>query len=183
LKDGGLAAIALVVIGLMLSVLAHEGAHAIAGRLLGLPVGPIRLHGDGGDVLVAEDNNRSAATQAMLFAGPAANLILGVLLLLLLQLDAAATPGLTRLEPIMTTPDGLTHFRIRPPPERPASSLAGTVLMWLGLANLWLAFYNLLPIHRHDGWQILQIRSEARQLRRACEEWEAEKRRHDSGRG
>lgn len=155
----------LLTLGLMLSVLLHELAHAAAGRALGLPIGPIRLHGDGGDVAVATDRNRPRAEQMMLLAGPASNLMVAALCLAALALLGAAAE---RSTPVLIQAPGSApetwQFRTSPP-IRPPWRTGRTVLTWLAVGNLWLAFYNLLPLRRHDGWRILQLQRRIRRMR------------------
>jgi Zn-dependent protease len=115
-------------IGLLLSIVAHETAHALVARHFGIPIRSITLFIFGG---VAEMEGEPPTPRSELFmaaAGPAASLLLGLLLLL--------------LAPVFEADGGLTA--------------GGGVLSYLGFINLVLAVFNLVPAFPLDGGRMLR---------------------------
>jgi Zn-dependent protease len=120
------------------SVLVHELAHALVGRLGGVRVRRITLFMLGG-IAHLEAEPRTWRTEfVMAAAGPVTSFVLGFMFLWL----AAVVAG-----PIDT--------------EHPDAALAAlsplaTLLLWLGPVNLLLAAFNLLPGFPLDGGRVLR---------------------------
>ncbi|MFQ5927232.1 MAG: site-2 protease family protein [Terriglobia bacterium] len=111
---------------LFASVLAHELSHAVVARHYGLPVPRITLFIFGG---VAQLGHEPLAPRAELFIagiGPITSLVLGVLFLVFAKLIHAA------------------------------NDIASHTLFYLGLANIVLAIFNLLPGFPLDGGRVLR---------------------------
>ena len=113
-------------LGLVLSVLAHEAAHAVVGRRAGLQVEGITLSWLGGVTRMGGDVRSPGWQAAVAGAGPAASALLGAV-----ALAGSLASG------------GRGH-------------LAGSALAWLGVINLALAAFNLLPATPLDGARVLQ---------------------------
>ncbi|MFP1624603.1 site-2 protease family protein [Streptomyces sp. 5K101] len=112
---------------LVLSLLAHESAHAIAARRKGIPVHNLTLWALGG---VTEMDKPPAPGAAFLVAvsGPLTSLVVG---------GAALGAGM-----------GLD--------AGPGWTLPAAVLVWLGWANVLLGVFNLLPAAPLDGGRVVQ---------------------------
>lgn len=111
---------------LFASVLAHELSHAVVARHYGLPVPRITLFIFGG---VAQLGREPVAPRAELFIagiGPITSIVLGSLFLLLAELIHAAN-------------DIVSH-----------------TFLYLGIANIVLAVFNLLPGFPLDGGRVLR---------------------------
>lgn len=127
----GVAAFALGVLGALLflgSILLHELGHSVVARHEGLEVDGISLVFFGGVARLRGEPQTPGAEFRIAGAGPAASGMLAALFW-------GAGVGL----------DGLS----------PGSSLAD-VLLWLGLLNLILFVFNLLPASPLDGGRILK---------------------------
>lgn len=114
-------------LGLMLSILVHELSHAVVARHDGVPVERITLWMLGG---VAELGGHARTPQSELriaIAGPLTSLAVGAV-----SIVAAAVSAVAGL------------------PE-----LVVAVLSWLGLVNIVLAVFNLLPGAPLDGGRVL----------------------------
>ncbi|MBV7697544.1 site-2 protease family protein [Streptomyces sp. TRM70350] len=112
---------------LLLSLLAHESAHAVTARRKGIPVHSVTLWALGG---MTEMEKPPAPGAALLVAvsGPFTSLIAGGAAL-------AAGAGLS---------------------AGPGWHLPAAVLVWLGWANLVLGVFNLLPAAPLDGGRVVQ---------------------------
>lgn len=152
-QSQGLAAAALVVPLLILSVLAHELGHALVARRLGLIPMLIRLHPSGGETVLEGPAWSRAADRRISLAGPLVNILLGCLCLALLWLLAPSQPAWPDLAP------GRPVFSRPPPLPEPAALRA---LRWVGCGNLALAAVNLLPAYPLDGGRLLHSLMEAR---------------------
>ena len=120
------------------SVLVHELAHALVGRLGGARVRRITLFMLGGIAHLEAEPPTWRAELVMAAAGPATSFVLGFVFLWLAALVAG---------PIDT--------------EHPDAALAAlspfaTLLLWLGPVNLLLAAFNLLPGFPLDGGRVLR---------------------------
>lgn len=120
------------------SVLVHELAHALVGRLGGVRVRRITLFMLGGIAHLEAEPRTWRAELVMAAAGPATSFVLGLVFLWLAALVAG---------PIDT--------------EHPDAALAAlsplaTLLLWLGPVNLLLAAFNLLPGFPLDGGRVLR---------------------------
>ena len=135
-------AVATVVIpGIMLSILAHELGHALVARRLGLSVTAIRLHAGGGEALIAGWAWSRRVDTLITAAGPAVNVVLGVLCLAAYWM----LWDVLHLNMDMSRPTGLRSL-LRP--------FWATALWWLGVFNLVLAGVNLLPAFPLDGGRL-----------------------------
>jgi Zn-dependent protease/CBS domain-containing protein len=124
----------------LVSVLAHELAHALVGRRLGVEIRRITLFVFGGMAHMKGEPKTWQAELGMAIAGPIASLALGALCLML----AGVLAG-----PIVLDP------------QDPASSLArvgpvATLLLWLGPVNILLGLFNLVPGFPLDGGRVLR---------------------------
>ncbi len=114
-----------------LGLLGHELAHAVVGNRRGVGVRSITLFALGG-VAQADRDSPDASTEFWIaIAGPAASLAIGVACL-----GAAYALG---WEPWT-----------RPP------SPAVSIPVLLGVINIWLALFNLLPAYPLDGGRVLR---------------------------
>lgn len=124
--------------GLPLSIVFHETAHALVARHFGIPIRSITLFVFGGVAEMGGEPTHPRAELLMAAAGPAASLLLGLLLFLLLA-AVEAFSGLTA--PGVTAP-GLAAI--------------GGVLAYLGFINCVLAVFNLVPAFPLDGGRMLR---------------------------
>lgn len=122
------------------SVLAHELAHSLVAKSRGLPVNQIVLFLFGG-VSNIEREPQSANTEfLMAIVGPLTSMALGVIFVLL---GGAALGNIGNLI------------------NNPIASLAGldplpTLFLWLGLINILVGFFNLIPGFPLDGGRVLR---------------------------
>ena len=118
----------LVIVGLALSILLHELAHAVAGHQLGVPPSHVELNGFGGLCYWAGPMRPEAWRRiAISLAGPAANLVLWFVFS---QLETLAAVRSNRLV-----------FRLV------------DTLAW---ANGWMLLFNMLPAFPLDGGKALE---------------------------
>ena len=116
-----------IVVGLFVSILLHELAHAFVGRAFGADASEIELNGMGGVCHFERSLPGSvAARTAIYLAGPAANLVLWQLFNLLAEHSAISV-----------------------------NPLLGLALTTLASANFLLMCFNLLPSYMLDGGQTL----------------------------
>jgi len=118
---------AVTVAGLGVSIVLHELAHTFVGRALGIPVGSVTLFVFGGVSELTEEPHAPRSELLMAIAGPLMSALLG-----------AGFLGLSRALPAGT----------------PAET-AG-VLHYLGVVNLTLAVFNMLPAFPLDGGRVLR---------------------------
>jgi Zn-dependent protease/CBS domain-containing protein len=122
------------------SVLAHELAHALVGRMRGIEVRRITLFIFGG---LAEMEHEPKAWKAELWmaaVGPLTSLVLGVLFVVLASLVS-----------------GPLTFDAEDPQQAFARlSPLATLLVWVGHVNIVLALFNLVPGFPLDGGRILR---------------------------
>ncbi len=112
----------------LLSLLAHEAAHALVARRKGIGVRSITLWMLGGVAQLDEEPPNARADLSIAAAGPLTSLAAGVVLLL--AGEGASAAGL------------------------PAVVVAA--LAWIGVTNLFLAVFNLLPGAPLDGGRVLR---------------------------
>lgn len=122
------------------SLLAHEFAHALVGRRVGVDVRRITLFMFGGMAQMEREPPSWRAELAMALAGPVTSLVLGFAFLTL---------------------SGLLAGPIEVDPERPREAIAAlgpaaTLLLWLGPVNILLAVFNLVPAFPLDGGRVLR---------------------------
>lgn len=117
-----------VTVAFFACLLLHELGHALVAVRLGTGVAGITLWLFGGVSKLSSDNPTAAAELKIGIAGPLVSLGLGVVFL-------AAGAGVEVLAP---------------------SALAVTALAWLGVINLVLGVFNLLPAYPLDGGRVLR---------------------------
>jgi Zn-dependent protease len=113
---------------LLASLLAHELAHAVVARRMGVGVGSVTLWLFGGVTTLQGEAKTPKAAFRIAFAGPATSLVL-----------SAAFAGLAM---------ALATAR--------AASIAVNVAWWLGAINLLLGLFNLLPGAPLDGGRLVR---------------------------
>jgi Zn-dependent protease len=116
----------LTAVALLAGVLVHEVAHAVAAQRSDLHVDGITLWFMGGVTRIEGDNRKPSTELVVALVGPLASGVIGALSLLFAWLTQNADWGLT------------------------AASLR-----WLGLINLLLGAFNLLPASPLDGGRVL----------------------------
>lgn len=109
------------------SILAHELGHAIVAQRLGVEVKRITLLVFGGIAELASESQTAKAELRIAVAGPGVSFILAIVFLLLGLLATAVD------QPVIQAP-----------------------LIYLGVANLLLAVFNLIPGYPLDGGRILR---------------------------
>jgi stage IV sporulation protein FB len=144
-----LIAAAVVIVGMMLSALAHELGHALTARHFGLTPMLIRLHARGGEAIMHGEPWTRAQDALITLAGPLANIAIGLLCLLGHALLPVPEVILSAEFP----------FR-QPPPVAPTAALLA--LSWLGWINLAWGAVNLLPAYPLDGGHLLHSAIAAR---------------------
>jgi Zn-dependent protease/predicted transcriptional regulator len=108
------------------SVLAHELAHSLVARGRGLPVSRISLFIFGGVSDIEREPESAGVDFQMAFVGPLTSLVLGALLLMVARVIG------------------------------PSSALIGAVFGYLGITNILLGAFNLLPGFPLDGGRVLR---------------------------
>jgi Zn-dependent protease len=108
------------------SVLAHELAHSLVGRVYGVPIVSITLFIFGGVARMTREATKAGAEFKMAAAGPACSLVIGGLF-------------------------GLVWFLARGILE-PLAAMAS----WLAVVNLALAVFNLIPGFPLDGGRVFR---------------------------
>ena len=121
----------IITICLFISVLAHELAHSLTAKRLGYTVVSITLMIFGGVSLIRELRSKASHDFLIAAAGPASSLIIGIVaaLLYIIYRDPFATGGTAMLQGI---------------------------LFYIGLQNIALAIFNMLPGLPLDGGRVLQ---------------------------
>ena len=120
-----------VTICLFLSVLAHELAHSLTAKRLGYTVVSITLMIFGGVSLIAELRSRASHDFLIAAAGPASSLAIGIVAALL-------------------------YFIYRDPFATGGTAMLQGILFYIGLQNIALAIFNMLPGLPLDGGRVLQ---------------------------
>jgi Zn-dependent protease len=108
------------------SVLAHELAHSLVGRVNGIPIKSITLFIFGGMAQMTKEATKASAELKMAIAGPACSLAIGGLF-------------------------GLVWFLTKGSIE-PVAEMAG----WLAIINVALAAFNLIPGFPLDGGRVFR---------------------------
>jgi Zn-dependent protease len=122
------------------SVLAHELSHALVGRRGGIVIRRITLFVFGGMAHMEKEPPDWRSELVMAAAGPITSLVLGIICLSL----SAALSGPLELDP----ENGAAQLA--------ALSPMATLLLWLGLINVLLALFNLVPGFPLDGGRVLR---------------------------
>ncbi|HXJ22536.1 MAG TPA: site-2 protease family protein [Polyangia bacterium] len=135
----GTAAVAAVLF--LLSVLAHELAHALVGRAQGVEIAGITLFMFGGVARTKQEPQSPRVELLMTVVGPLTSIALGFIALLI---GLHAAPGVTRLSL-----------------DQPFHVLAGlgplaTLLLWLGPVNIVIGLFNLVPAFPLDGGRLFR---------------------------
>jgi Zn-dependent protease len=113
------------------SIVVHELSHALVAKLRGLPVRSITLFALGGVAQIEKEAADAKTEFWMGIIGPITSFVIGVVCLLI------------------TTALGWT------PPDFPQRPLPA-MLMWLGLINIGLAIFNMIPGFPLDGGRVLR---------------------------
>ena len=113
------------------AIILHELSHAAVAKARGLPVRSITLFALGGVAQIEKDAADAKTEFWMAIVGPIASVIIGVLCLLLAWALGWAPLGR---------------------PTTPALAM----LMWLGVINIGLALFNLIPGYPLDGGRVLR---------------------------
>ncbi len=117
-----------VTVALLASIVAHELGHSIVAQNNNVGVSGITLFALGGVAKLESEPTNPGAAARIALAGPAVSVVLG-----LASLAAAAAAGFVG-----------------------ASAIIVAALSWLGLINLSLAVFNMLPALPLDGGRALQ---------------------------
>ena len=114
-------------LGLLVSIVLHELSHSLVARRFGMPIGGITLFVFGGIAQMEDQPPGPRAEALMAVAGPVSSALIGAVLLWLHSVAAESIP-------------------------LPAAG----VLHYLGLINLILAAFNMLPAFPLDGGRLLR---------------------------
>jgi Zn-dependent protease/CBS domain-containing protein len=133
------------------SILAHELAHSLVAQTEGIPVSEIRLFLFGGVSNLQREPTSPEAELATTIVGPITSIGFGAMMLI----------ASTFFVP-MTTPDRAVEALA-------ATGPVGTLLLWLGVVNIGVGLFNLIPGFPLDGGRILRalLWSATRDLRTA----------------
>lgn len=123
------------------SVLAHELAHSLVGRVNGVEVKRITLFVFGGVAQIEHEPGRWPAELWMTIVGPLTSLAIGFLCLFLARIGRPVTD--------LETVAGMQQALAALDPGR-------TLLLWLGQVNVILALFNLVPAFPLDGGRVLR---------------------------
>jgi len=121
------------------SVLAHELAHSLVGRAMGIRIERITLFFLGGVAHLEEPPKTAKGELVMAIAGPLMSLAIGVL-------ATIAGVAMVPLSGSIADVEGLMS-QARPLP---------TLLLWLGPINIVLGLFNMLPGFPLDGGRVLR---------------------------
>ena len=113
------------------SIVIHELSHALVAKARGLPVRSITLFALGGVAQMEQDAADAKTEFWMGIIGPITSLVIGVICLLL-ALALGWTPSSV--------------------PQTPVAAM----LMWLGVINVGLAVFNMIPGFPLDGGRVLR---------------------------
>jgi Zn-dependent protease/CBS domain-containing protein len=125
----------------LLSILAHELAHALVGRAQGVEIAGITLFMFGGVAQTKGEPQSARRELLMTVVGPLTSILIGVAAWLVGNHLASAIPDLDVTEP----------FR-----RSGALGPLGTLLLWLGPVNIVLGLFNLIPAFPLDGGRVLR---------------------------
>ena len=123
---------AVVSLGLFAGVLIHEVAHSVVALRKGMKIGSITLFLFGGVSQMEESTPDPRIELPMALVGPVTSLLLGLLSIGLMYAADAAIPN------------------------RPIAGVAVFFLAYLGLLNVILFVFNLLPAFPMDGGRVLR---------------------------
>src|SRR5678816_411062 len=113
------------------AIVVHELSHALVAKLRGLPVRSITLFALGGVAQIEKEAADAKTEFWMGIVGPITSFVIGIICLV-----------------------GTVALGWRPPefPQRPLPA----ILMWLGVINIGLAFFNMIPGFPLDGGRVLR---------------------------
>ena len=114
-----------------ISIVAHELSHALVAKARGLPVRSITLFALGGVAQIEKEAADAKTEFWMGIVGPITSFVIGLLCL------------------------GITLALGWDPPEFPQQPLPA-ILMWLGVINIGLAVFNMIPGFPLDGGRVLR---------------------------
>jgi len=113
------------------AIVVHELSHALIARMRGLPVKSITLFALGGVAQIEKDASDPKTEFWMGIVGPITSALIGVLCLAL-ALALGWDPSATRQSPLLA------------------------MLVWLGIINITLAVFNMIPGFPLDGGRVLR---------------------------
>jgi len=122
----------ILVLFLFVFVVVHELAHSWVARRYGIKVRKIVLYPIGGVSEIEEIPDNPRIEWRMAIAGPIASFLIGALLLALNQVIAIETPEISGL------------------------AVTGSLLFTLGMLNLLLGAFNLIPAFPMDGGRVFR---------------------------
>ena len=134
--SGGLTHAAMTAVTLALvfaCVLAHEFGHAFAASAFGIRTHDITLLPIGGLARLASMPDKPVQELIIALAGPAVNVVIAGLLLLLTPMQSLAKLS-----------------------QNPALMLGGSLIEYLLFANVFLVLFNMLPAFPMDGGRVLR---------------------------
>jgi Zn-dependent protease/CBS domain-containing protein len=117
------------VVGLLVSIVFHELAHAVVARRYGLPIEGVTLFIFGGVAEMTEEPQDSKTEFWMALAGPVASMFIALVFFL---------------------------FASRAQADTDVVNAVRGVLLYLGTLNAMLAVFNLLPAYPLDGGRMLR---------------------------
>jgi Zn-dependent protease/predicted transcriptional regulator len=133
---------------LFVSVLAHELAHSLVGRVNDIPVKSITLFIFGGIAQMGKEATKATSELKMAAAGPACSLVIGGIFGLIWFLSQSASGVTGNLFSLFwQSIYGLV--------ETPTAEIARG-LAWLALTNVALAAFNLIPGFPMDGGRVFR---------------------------
>ena len=113
------------------TIVLHELSHAVVAKRRGLPVRSITLFALGGVAMIEKEAEEASTEFWMALVGPMTSLLIGVFCLAL-SFAFGWTPDAMPTTPVVA------------------------VLMWLGVINIGLAIFNLVPGFPLDGGRVLR---------------------------
>ena len=122
------------------SILAHELAHSVMARAMGVPVRNITLFLFGGISNIQKEPKSPSAELAITIVGPLTSFILGGIFLAL----GVGTVAINNVA-LMDTISALSQI-----------GPIGTIFVWLGSVNILIALFNLIPGFPLDGGRIVR---------------------------
>jgi Zn-dependent protease len=121
------------------SVLAHEMAHSLVAKAHGIPVRNITLFLFGGVANIQREPESPRSEFLIAIAGPLTSLGIGIVMIVI------ATTGLFNGQAGGTPVQMIANL-----------SPANTILLWLGMINIILAVFNMIPGFPLDGGRVLR---------------------------